>query len=298
VATTQRGEYSIFNAHRAGDYGASKGRSPFPKDRVPLGNVPTRRLRRYASSTMRKVSHQDESKTESEATRSSHRSAARITPYEYGGIQATFDHFNAELLGGELIDIFITYQRRVNSRGYFRPIVSAGAQVSTGDMSLRRTPTLSLIVRRSGSVRRWCRGKWTCGSTFTASRLARVSRQAMGGKNEIRWGAAIVDGCARRQGNRRDMSHYLVPDGPFARAFAELAATGWGLQWQSAHRPGASGRGNASKTKCTRTACKQNAWGRSDLAIMCKPCRLDMVDVSHVSVSYDQQPGGVGGRYG
>jgi hypothetical protein len=94
------------------------------------------------------------------------------------------------------------------------------------------------------------------------------------------------------------MSHYLVPDGPFARAFAELAATGWGLQWQSAHRPGASGRGNASKTKCTRTACKQNAWGRSDLAIMCKPCRLDMVDVSHVSVSYDQQPGGVGGRYG
>jgi hypothetical protein len=44
-----------------------------------------------------------------------------ITPIEYGGLQEAYDHFNATLFEGALPDVFITYQRRANSGGYFAP---------------------------------------------------------------------------------------------------------------------------------------------------------------------------------
>src|SRR5262249_11123546 len=44
-----------------------------------------------------------------------------ITPIEYGGLQQAYDHFNATLFDGTLPDVFITYQRRANSAGYFAP---------------------------------------------------------------------------------------------------------------------------------------------------------------------------------
>jgi hypothetical protein len=71
------------------------------------------------------------------------------------------------------------------------------------------------------------------------------------------------------------VSHYIIPDGPFTRSFATLAATGWGLNLQSASRPGAKGSTN-SKTKFTCAGCGQNAWGKPDLAITCTPCGVGM----------------------
>jgi predicted SprT family Zn-dependent metalloprotease len=42
-----------------------------------------------------------------------------ITPVEYGGLQEAYDHFNKELFEGALPDVFITYQRKAHSAGYF-----------------------------------------------------------------------------------------------------------------------------------------------------------------------------------
>jgi len=44
-----------------------------------------------------------------------------ITPVEYGELQGAFDHFNKRLFEGKLPDVFITYQRKANSDGYFVP---------------------------------------------------------------------------------------------------------------------------------------------------------------------------------
>jgi hypothetical protein len=62
------------------------------------------------------------------------------------------------------------------------------------------------------------------------------------------------------------MMDYIILDGPFTKAFAKLAATGWRLNLQSAHRPAAKGAVN-SKTKFTCSQCGQNACGKPDLAI-------------------------------
>ena len=71
------------------------------------------------------------------------------------------------------------------------------------------------------------------------------------------------------------MSDYIIPNGPFARAYAKLAATGFKLNWQSAVRSTKT-KVTASKMKFTCALCNQNAWGKPDLAIVCKPCRTDM----------------------
>jgi hypothetical protein len=71
----------------------------------------------------------------------------------------------------------------------------------------------------------------------------------------------------------QQMSHYIIPDGPFAKAFAALAATGWRLNLQSAHRAGAKGGAN-SKTKFTCPSCGWNVWGKPDTSVFCKPCWL------------------------
>jgi hypothetical protein len=82
------------------------------------------------------------------------------------------------------------------------------------------------------------------------------------------------------------MLDYIIPDGPFTKGFAKLAATGWKLNLQSAHRPGPKGGAN-SKTKFTCSGCGQNAWGKPDLAITCTPCRIEMVPADAVQ-SYER----------
>jgi hypothetical protein len=90
------------------------------------------------------------------------------------------------------------------------------------------------------------------------------------------------------------MSDYVIPDGPFTKAYAKLATTGWRMNLQSAPRPGAKGGVN-SKTKFTCSSCGQNAWGKPQLAIGCKLCgdlRMLAADIVAVaspapSPSYD-----------
>ncbi|MGH9611919.1 MAG: hypothetical protein ACRD4P_02445 [Bryobacteraceae bacterium] len=58
------------------------------------------------------------------------------------------------------------------------------------------------------------------------------------------------------------VSHYVIKDGPFARSFAKLEATGFKLRWQS--RAAADDpirkKKAASKTKYVCPNCDQNAW--------------------------------------
>ena len=63
-----------------------------------------------------------------------------ITPIEYGGLQEAYDHFNHELFDGALPDVFITYQRRANSYGYFAADRFAGRVIKAGRHELALNP--------------------------------------------------------------------------------------------------------------------------------------------------------------
>jgi hypothetical protein len=179
-----------------------------------------------------------------------------ITPVEYGGLQKAYDFFKEHLLKERgLPDCFITYQRRANSAGYFAPDRFADRGEKFGgrhelalnpDGFIGRTDqeVLSTLVHEMVHV--W---QQHCGTPSKrgyhnkewATKMKLVGLQPSS--------TGMVGG--KETGQR--MSHYVIPDGAFEQAYQELAASGWNLNLQSAHRPGSKGGVN-SKTKYTTPA--------------------------------------------
>ena len=84
------------------------------------------------------------------------------------------------------------------------------------------------------------------------------------------------------------MAHYVLDDEPFRRAFAELAASGWKLNLESAKRPGAA-RAPNSKVKSTCPQCGGNAWAKPDFRLGCVACGVEMISVRPAVQSYEQE---------
>jgi hypothetical protein len=200
-----------------------------------------------------------------------------ITPIEYGGLQEAFEHFNKALFDGTLPDVFITYQRHAHSRGHFSADRFSGRVGEFGKHELALNPD-HFLGRTDEQIT----------STLTHE-MVHVWQHVLGkpaarGYHNKEWAAKMKavglqpsnTGAVGGKETGQQMSHYIIPDGAFAKTFAALAATGWRLNLQSAHRSGAKGGAN-SKTKFTCPACGQNAWGKPDLAITCKPCGADML---------------------
>jgi SprT-like family len=210
-----------------------------------------------------------------------------ITPVEYSGLQEAYDHFNAELFEGGLVDVFITYQRHSHSKGYFSADRFSGRQIAFGKHELALNPD-AFIGRTDEQI-----------TSTLVHEMVHCWQQQYGkpgsrGYHNKEWAQKMKlvglqpsnSGAVGGKETGQQMSHYVITGGLFAEAFAKLAATGWKLNLQSAHRSGDK-KGPNSKTKFTCTACGQNAWGKPDLAIMCEPCGIKMLS-AEVSQSYDQ----------
>jgi hypothetical protein len=199
-----------------------------------------------------------------------------LTPLEYSGLQEAFDHFNAELFGGKLPDIFITLQRRANTRGYFAADRFTGRTAKIGRHELALNPD-TFVGRSDEDI---------C-STLVHEQV-HAWQQAFGNPSartyhNREWAAKMKSlglqpsstGAVGGKETGQSMTHYIIAEGPFAKAYAKLAKTEWKLNLQSAHRPGPSG-GTNSKTKFSCSRCGQNAWGKPDLNVTCTPCGVRM----------------------
>ena len=71
------------------------------------------------------------------------------------------------------------------------------------------------------------------------------------------------------------MSHYIIPEGRFAKGYAQLAAQGFALHWQSAPASGEGSAKKSSKTKFTCPECGLNAWAKPDALLLCGECYDD-----------------------
>jgi SprT-like family len=208
------------------------------------------------------------------ASKSYHRDA--ITPIEYSGLQDAYDHFNAQLFGGSLPDVFITYQRKAHSHGYFAPDRFSGrvddesgrhelalnpdSFINQTDEQVCQTLNHEMVhvwqhVEGKPSARGYHNKEW-------AAKMKAIGLQPSS--------TGMVDG--KETGQR--MSDYIIPNGPFTKAFVKLAAKGWKLNLQSAHRPGQKGGVN-SKTKFTCSSCGLNVWGKPDADTLCTHCFLE-----------------------
>jgi hypothetical protein len=73
----------------------------------------------------------------------------------------------------------------------------------------------------------------------------------------------------------QSVSHYILPGGRYANAYAKLAAQGFQLHWQSIPVSAQASVKKASKTKYTCPVCGQNAWAKPDALLLCGECYDD-----------------------
>jgi hypothetical protein len=203
-----------------------------------------------------------------------------ITEAEYSGLQQAYEFMNGVLFDDELPDLMITLQRQANCKGYF------GAERFTWrdhkDEIVGRQHELALnpdaFIGRSDAevVSTLVHEQVHCWEAVHGTAPKRHYHNKIWAAKMITIGLMPTSsGAVGSKITGVRMTHYILPDGPFAKAFAELAATGWKLRLQSAPALGREG-GRASKTKFTCTACGQNVWGKPDTAVDCRPCGLPM----------------------
>jgi ribosomal protein S27AE len=68
----------------------------------------------------------------------------------------------------------------------------------------------------------------------------------------------------------QSITHYILPEGRYARAYAQLSDSGYQLHWQSLPAVGSAKK--TSKRKFTCPECGQNAWAKPGARLICGQC--------------------------
>ena len=199
-----------------------------------------------------------------------------ITPAEYRAFQDAYDFFNAELFAGSLPHVLVTLQRHANARGYFSSERFTGRIEDAAAHELAMNPDsftgrtdqqiLSTLAHEMAHVWQQTHG--------TAPRRSYHDRQWAAKMKEI----GLQPSTTGEPGGKetgQSVTHYILPEGPYAKAYAKLKAKGFQLHWQSAPAEQHAKAKKASKTKFTCPDCGQNAWAKPDALLICGTCYED-----------------------
>jgi hypothetical protein len=194
-----------------------------------------------------------------------------ITLKEYQGFQRAYDFFNRELFSGRLPQVLVTLQRHANTRGYFSPQRFKGRVEKQTVHELALNPDtftgrtdemiLSTLVHEMCHVWQETYGEPSRRGYHNRQWAAKM--QAVG----------LQPSSTGEEGGMETgqaMSHFILPDGRFAKAYMKLAESGLQLHWQSVQAVG-----NAkisSKRKFTCPQCRQNAWAKPGASLLCGHC--------------------------
>ena len=213
-----------------------------------------------------------------------------ITTLEYGGLQEAFDFLNAKLFGGKLPDAFLTYTRKPRMLGHFSEdrYSTRDGQSKKPEIALNPDAFIGQTDERIVSI---------LGHEMKHLEQYRFGKPGSRGYHNKEWAASMKaiglmpsnTGAVGGKETGQQMDHYIIPGGAFARAFAELAATGWKLNLQSTIHAGGEKKKDESKTKFTCPACGWIVRGKPDTEVIHKPCACVMLPERHAVASYDQQ---------
>ena len=194
-----------------------------------------------------------------------------LTLKEYQGFQRAYDFFNRELFAGSLPQVLVTLQRHANTRGYFAPFRFKGRIDKQTVHELALNPDnftgrsdeliLSTLTHEMAHVWQETHGE--------PSRRGYHNRQWAEKMREV----GLQPTSTGEQGGMetgQSMTHYIIPEGRYARAYAQLASSGYQLHWQSL--PAVGSAKISSKRKFTCPHCGQNAWAKPGARLICGQC--------------------------
>jgi SprT-like family len=157
-----------------------------------------------------------------------------LTLKEYQGFQKAYDFFNRILFAGSLPQVLVTLQRHANTRGYFSPERFKGRveNAAVHELALNpdtftgRTDELILSTLTHEMCHVW---QETYGEP---SRQGYHNREWAMKMREVGLQPTTTGEPGGKETGQA-VTHYILPDGRYAQAFAKLADTGFQLRWQS-----------------------------------------------------------------
>ncbi len=205
---------------------------------------------------------------------------SKITPatqQAYGELQIAYNFFNDRLFGNQLPHCLITLQRKNKARGYFcgerfgsidKQVVDEIAMNPMHFETRTVTEILSTLVHEM--VHLW------------QAHFGKPSRSAY---HNAQWGdkmeqIGLMPSDTGQEGGKRtgqQMTHYIITNGPYATAVAELLATGLKITWMD--RANDKKKASAARIKYHCDMCNSNVWGKAGLAIMCMACDNEMMEI-------------------
>ncbi len=199
--------------------------------------------------------------------------AEAITPPQYQAFQDAYDFFNVQLFAGALPHVLVTFQRHARARGYFCADRFAGRLDFNKAHELAMNPDwftglsdeeiLSVLAHEMAHVWQQAYGKPGRGRYHNRQWAERMKEIGL-------YPSATGQPGGKETGS--SVSHYILPAGLYAAAYAKLQQTGFKLRWQSARPTKERERSLRSKTKFTCADCGQNAWAKPDAKLGCYAC--------------------------
>lgn len=211
-----------------------------------------------------------------------------------GQFVIAYDHYNTHLWDGELPDCIFTYTRKRRTIGYFAPerLTRDGAEkaselaINPGYIKvLEPIDVHGVLVHEMAHVWRYYIGPLNRnGKRHSSSYHCKIWAA------EMKRIGLCPSNTGEPGGNETgyQMMHYIIPDGPFEKAFQSLQATGFRFSWHDAVRgqqrnPWSGDNGNPTKKpnrlKFTCFGCQQNAWAKPSAKLSCGYCIRQMVPV-------------------
>jgi predicted SprT family Zn-dependent metalloprotease len=202
------------------------------------------------------------------------------TATTYTALQTAYDHFNAQLFGGQLPPCLVTLQRKAKAYGYFAPQRFGGRDGAnvTDEIALNpshfkdRTDEQSLSTLAHEMAHLWQQhfGK--------PGRTAYHNKEWAAKMHEIGLHPSTTGAPGGKETGQK-CSHYIVDGGPYARAYAALARTGFAPLYVELWAEGDAAKAKkkaASKTKYTCPDCDANAWAKPHTRLICGECEILM----------------------
>jgi hypothetical protein len=195
---------------------------------------------------------------------------ARPSPEQYSAYVALFDYFNRALFAGTVPDVLLSFSRHARAGGFFAPQRWQKGEARTGELALNPKALSAMAPEFLASVvvhemmHAWQFAHGAPGRRGYHNREWADRMEAIG----------LMPSSTGHPGGKRvggKMSHYIAPDGPYARAFAAMPRAHL-LPWLSLDRFGRGPTPDPSKTPYTCPVCEVRVWGKPELVIQHVDC--------------------------
>jgi predicted SprT family Zn-dependent metalloprotease len=208
-------------------------------------------------------------------------SKTNITNEVFAAYSGQYDYFNRTLFNGELPDCLLNFSRKgKNNHGFFAPERWSDSEQSDG-ATFKHEISLNPTTLRN-------RSQEDITSTLVHE-MCHLWQREFGkpgkrGYHNEEWAkkmdeVGLTPSNTGAPGGKRhgiQMTHFVTPDGVFARAFSAMPAE-LQLPWLGLDPTGTKGPAPTSKFKYT-CQCDNKIWGRQGLNLRCEDCQSDFVE--------------------